>query len=171
MPSLAAIFESLRSAGFRDLAGSRTTTTLTLAEPLLNAIVSALVPSGAPVRHLVVHPLADDHLTIRAKLTRPEFLPPIHATVAIERQPELPANPILRLRVTGFAGLLAMAGPLLRISPHLPSGIRLDGDAVTVDLRQLLADSGQEDLLRLVHRIAVHSSEGRLVIELEGAVA
>jgi hypothetical protein len=171
MRSLPAILDSLRSSGFRDLTGSRTATTLTLTEPLLNAIISALLPPGAPVRDLLVRPLAADRLAVRAKLTRPEFLPPVNATVAIERQPELPASPELWLRITGVAGLLAMAGPLLSISPKLPPGIRLDRDLLTVDLRQLLAERGLEDLLRLAHRIAVHSAEGRVTIELDGEVA
>jgi hypothetical protein len=169
MLSWPAIFEALRSSGFRDLTGSRTITTLSLAEPLLNAIVSAAVSAGGPVRDLVVHPLDDDRLAIRAKLLRPEFLPPINVTVAIERQAELPTNPTLRLRLTGFAGLLAMAGPILSVTPKLPPGIRLDGDVVTIDLRQLLADRGQQDLLGLLRRLAVHSQEGKVVIELEAS--
>jgi hypothetical protein len=169
--ALPPIFEVLRSSGFRDLNGSRVATTLSIAEPLLNAVVSASLPPSGAVRELVVHPLAGDRFSIRAKLARPEFLPPINATVAIARQPELPEHPTLLLRVTGFAGLLAMAGPLLSLAPKLPPGIRLDKDLLTVDLRQLLAERGQEDLLRLLQRIAVHSEESRVLIDVEAAVS
>jgi hypothetical protein len=171
MLSLPAILEALRSSGFHDLIGSRATTTLSVAEPLLNAIVSVSLPPGAPVRDLFVYPRAADRVAIRVKMKRPEFLPPINATIAIERQPELPGNATLGLRFTGLAGLLTMAKPLVALVPKLPSGIVLDRDLLTIDLRQLLADRGQDDLLRLVRRIAVHSEEGRMLIELEGAVA
>lgn len=171
MPSVPEILETLRASDFRDLGGSRVATTISLGEPLLNAVVSASLPQDAPVRSLSVHPDHGDQLEIRAKLTRPAFLPPIHATVAIERQPDLPQNPTLGLRITGLAGLLARVGPLVSVTPKLPPGLSLDADVLTVDLRQLLAERGQEDWLRLVQRVVVHSEKGRVVIELEAAVS
>ena len=171
MPSLREILDTLRASEFRDLSGSRVATTLLLGEPLLNAVVAASLPQDAPVHTLSVHPHDGDQLGIRAKLTRPAFLPPIHASVAIECQPDLPQNPTLGLRITGFAGLLARVGPLLSVMPKLPAGLRLDGDVLTVDLRQLLAERAQEEWLRLVHRVVVHSENGRIVIELEAAVS
>ena len=161
------IFEVLRSAGFRDLGGSHAWTRVSIREPLLNAVLAAAVPPGGAVREISVHPRAADHLAVRARLARPEFLPPINATVAIERQPDLPQNPTIGLRITGLAGLLARAGPLVSLAPALPRGLRLDGDRLTVDLRELLAERGQEDLLGLVKRVSIHSEEGRVVLELE----
>ena len=170
MPSLPELLEALRASGFRDLNGSRVATTLSIGEPLLNAVVAASLPERAPVRSVSVHPHQGDRLDVRAKLTRPEFLPAINVTVAIERQPELPQNPTLGLRITGLAGWLALAGPLLSVASKLPRGVRLDGDLLTVDMRELLAEHRQEDLLRLVQRIVVHAEEGRVLIELEAAV-
>ena len=169
MNGIREILETLRSSGFRDLNGSRAATTLSVAEPLLNAIVSASLPRDSPVRAVSVHPNDGDRLAIRAKLARPAFLPPINITVVIERQPELPDNPILNLRITGFAGLLALAGPVASLASKLPRGVRLDADLVSVDLRALLAGQGYEDLLQLVRRIGVHSREGRVLIEIEAA--
>jgi hypothetical protein len=164
------ILEALRSSGFRDLNGSHGVTTISVGEPLLNAVLAASVSQRGPVREVSVHPQPGDRLAVRAKLARPEFLPPINATVAIERQPDLPQNPALGLRITGLAGLLALAGPLMSIAPKLPRGLRLDGDRLTVDLRELLADRGYEDLLGLMKRVSIHSEEGRVVIELEARV-
>ena len=171
MPPLLEMLEALRASGFRDLNGSRVATTLSIGEPLLNAFISVSLPSRAPVRHLSVHPQAGDRIRVRAKLARAEFLPPINATVVIERQPQLPQSPTLGLRLTGLAGLVALAGPLVSLAAKLPRGIRLDGDLLTVDFREALAERGYEDLLRLVQRVVVHSEEGRVLIELEGAVA
>jgi hypothetical protein len=171
VPRLPEILEALRSSGFGDLSGSRVSTRWSIADPLLNALVVETLPVRGPVRELTVHPLANDRLAIRAKLTRPDFLPPINATLAIERQPDFPHNPTLGLRITGLAGLLALAGPLLSLGSRLPPGLRLDSDLLTVDLRQLLANRREEDLLRLVTRMVVHSEEGRIVIEMDAAVA
>ena len=164
------ILEAMRAGGFRDLHGSRVETILAIGEPLLNALLSTSLPPHAPVRQLSVHPQAGDRLAVRVKLSRPEFLPPINATIAIERQPELPHDPTLRLRITGLAGVLAMAGPLLSLAPKLPPGVRLAADLLTVDLQGVLAEHGYADLLRLARRFAVHSEEGRLVLQIEAAV-
>ena len=167
MPSFPEILEALRASGFRDLNGSRAGTTLAIGEPLLNAIISASLPAHAAVRRVSVHLHDGDRVAVRAKLARPEFLPPINATIVIERQPQLPQDPTLALRITGLAGLLALAGPVFSIAPQLPAGLHLDGDLLTVDVRELLAERGQEDLFRLMQRIAVHAEAGRLVLELE----
>lgn len=170
MPPLPEILEALRASGFHDLSGSRVATTLSIAEPLLNAVISAALPPRAPVRSVSVHPHEGDRIGVRAKLSRPEFLPPINATVVIERQPQLPRDPTLALRITGLAGLLALAGPIFSVVPKLPVGVHLDGDRLTVDLREWLADRGQGDLLGLIQRIVVHSGEGRVLVELEATV-
>lgn len=171
MPAFPEILEALRTSGFRDLNGSRAGTKLSIGEPLLNAIISASLPPRAAVRSVSVHPQDGDRVAVRAKLTRPEFLPPINATVVIERQPQLPHDPILALRITGLAGLLALAGPVFSVVPKLPGGFRLAGDLLTVDVRELLAERGHEDLFGLMQRIAVHSEEGRILLELEATVA
>jgi hypothetical protein len=171
MPPFTGILDALRASGFRDLNGSRVATTLSIGEPLLNAFIAAALPAGGAVRAVSVHPHAADRIGVRAKLSRPEFLPPINATVVIERQPQLPRDPTLAFRITGLAGLLALAGPVLSLVPKMPGGFRLDGDLLTIDLRELLAERRQEDLLGLAQRIVVHSEEGRIRLELDANVS
>jgi hypothetical protein len=167
---LARILQGLQASGFRDIAGAHVSATVPLGERLLNEIIAASLPRSGAVREATVHPQPDNRVGVRVKLARPEFLPPISATLIIERQPELPSAPLLGLRVTGLPGLLALAGPMLSIGRMLPPGVRLDGDRLTVDIGALLAERGQADLLRHLSRLRVTSEAGRLVIDLTAGV-
>lgn len=164
---LALILERLRASGFRDLAGARVAVSAPLSESLLNDIIAAVLPRGGPVRAATVHPQDKNRLAVRVKLARPEFLPPVSVTLAIERQPALPHTPDLVLRVLGLPGLLTLAGPFLSLGSILPPGVRLEGDVLTVNLAALLAQHGAGDLLGLVERLQVRSEAGRLTIDLD----
>ena len=168
-PQISTLLETLRASGFRDLAGTRLTATIPIGERLLNDIVAAALPPSAPVRDVTVQPQADNRLSVRVKLARLDFLPPVTLTLAIERQPELPASPALRLRIAGLPGLLGFAGPLL-VNPKLPPGVRLDGDLVTIDIATLLVHHGQKELLSYLERLHVTSEAGRLVVDLAARV-
>lgn len=161
------ILERLRASGFRDLAGARITAGVPLSESLLNETIAALLPRGGAVRAATVHPQDQNRLTVRVKLARPEFLPPISVTLAIDRQPALPHTPELVLRVLGLPGLLTLAGPFFSIGSMLPPGVRLEGDVLTVNLAALLAQHGADDLLALVERLQVRAEAGRLTIDLD----
>lgn len=167
---LTRIFEGLRASGFRELAGARVTATLPLGERLLNELIAASLPRSGAVREATVHPQPHDRLVVRVKLARPEFLPPISATLVIERQPEFPHAPLLVFRVTGLPGLLALAGPLLSLGSRLPPGMRLESDLLTIDLAVLLAEHGQRELLGYVKRLRVTSEAGRLLLDLDATI-
>ena len=168
-PQISKLLESLQASGFRDLAGAHLSATIPIGERLLNEIVGAVLPPSAPVRDVIVQPQAGNRLSVRVKLARLDFLPPITLALAIERQPELPASPALVLRIAGLPGLLGFAGPLL-VNPKLPPGVRLDGDRLTVDLAALLAHHGQGELLSYLERLHVTSEAGRLLVDLVARV-
>lgn len=168
-PQISKLLETLQASGFRDVAGARAAATIPIGERLLNQIVAAALPPSAPVRDVVIQPQAGNRLSVRAKLTRLEFLPPITLTLAIERQPELPASPALVLRIAGLPGLLGFAGPLL-VNPKLPPGVRLDGDRLTLDLAVALAHYGQRELLSYLERVHVTSEAGQLLIDIAARV-
>ena len=169
-PRLSGILESLRASGFRGLGGAKAAVTLPISEPLLNDLIAASLPPSGAVREATVQPQPQDRLGVRVKLARPEFLPPIGATLVIERQPEMPHDPSLVVRVTGFAGLLALAGPLVSLRSVLPPGVRLESDRLTVDLAALLAQHGQGEWLRFVERLRVNSEAGRLIVTVEARI-
>ena len=169
-PPLSRVLERLRASGFRDLAGARLTATIPVSESLLNDIVHAALPRGGAVRAVTVQPQDQNRHAVRVKLSRPDFLPPLSATLAIERQPELPRAPQIVCRVLGLPGLLTLAGPFLSIGTLLPPGVRLDGDLLTVDLAAMLAQQGAGDLLAHLERVQLRSDRGRLVLQVDAGV-
>jgi hypothetical protein len=169
-PPLTRVLERLRASGFRDLAGARVTASLPVSEPLLNDIIADMLPRGGAVRSVRVEPQEQDRLALRVKLTKPDFLPPLSATLAIERQPVLPQAPQLVFRVLGLPGLLRLAGSFLSVGTLLPPGVDLRGDLLVVDLAALLAQHGAGDLLGYVERVQLRSDRGRLILEVASAV-
>lgn len=167
---LTQIVERLRGSGFRELAGARVTATVPVDEGLLNEFIAASLPRGGAVRDLTLHPQAPNRLGVRVKLARPDFLPPISATILIERQPELPGSPLLGCRITGLAGLLAFAGPLFSIGSVLPPGVRLEGDLLTLDIAVLMAERGFGEWFSFVKGLRVNTVAGRLMIDVDAAV-
>lgn len=153
------------------MAGARVTASLPLSEPLLNDLIGAVLPRGGAVRTVTIQPQDQNRLAVRVKLSKPDFLPPLSATLAIERQPVLPHAPELVFRVLGLPGLLTLAGPFLSVGTLLPPGVRLQGDLLTIDLAALLAQRGAGDLLAHVQRLQLRSDAGRLVLDLDGGVS
>ena len=163
-PRLVRIFEQLRASRFADLAGARVSASIPVSERLLNELVASAIPPSVPVRDVTIQPRRGDRFSVRARLARVDFLPPINITVAIERQPELPDSPLV-LRLTAFPGLII--GAAFPIASKLPPGIRMDKDRVLVDLKTLAESQGYADLLTLVEKVRLTTDEGRLIVELE----
>ena len=163
-PRLLRLFEQLRAARFADVKGARVTAAVPVGERLLNEVVSTLLPPTAPVRDLLIRPLAANRIAVRARASRLEFLPPVTINLQIEQQPQLPNVPLV-LRIMSMPGLLSLAGSLL--APNsFPPGIRLERDRVLVDVRTLLERNGAADLVSMAERVNITSEEGRLLVEL-----
>ncbi len=88
-------------------------------------------------------------MVVSVKLGRLAFLPPVRIRLTIERQPDLPASPILVLRMV-LEGVAALAGPVLRFLEGLPPGVRLEKDRLYIDLATLLRHYGAEAALSFV---------------------
>jgi hypothetical protein len=161
--------DQLRASRFADLKGARVSLSIPISQRLLNEIVAAAIPPSAPVRDLTVTPRPSNLLEVRARVSKFDFLPPIKVTVEIEQQPRLPDIP-LSLRLRSFPGLTAIAGTLL--SPaSLPRGVRLEGEHVLVDVRQLIEHAGYGDLVPLIERLHVGTDEGRLILHVDARVS
>jgi hypothetical protein len=163
------LLDRLRASGFRDLGGTRIAARVPIAESLLNEMIARFLPESGAIKQLTLHPQPNDRVALRVKLARPEVLPPITATLVIERQPDLPYKPSLALRLSGLPSLLTIAGPSL-LGSLLPAGIRLDSGLLTIDLDVLLAKHGQAELLAYFDRLRVNTEAGRLVLEVDAKV-
>lgn len=166
-PRVERVIGQLHSTGFRDLSGARMSATLPLSERLLNDIIAATLPANTRVRSASIHPQAGNRFVVRAKLAGPNFLPALSVTMAIERQPELPASPQLVLRMSGLPGLLTFAGAAFSVNDMMPPGVKLDGDRVVIDLATLLARYGLREWLSYAERLRVTSDEGRVTFDFD----
>ncbi|HEX5473919.1 MAG TPA: hypothetical protein VFX12_04575 [Vicinamibacterales bacterium] len=159
------ILTQQQAARFAGLAGSDVRATLRVAPDLLNQAIAAGLPADGPFRTIVVRPQAGDRLIVRLTLARPSFLPPIAVTLAIDRQPRLPDDPVLGFQaVGGMGGLMRLAAPLIGGAVTLPPGVRLDGDRLLVDLRAMLQQHGQAALLDLAQELRVTATDDALVM-------
>ena len=137
-----------------------------MSERLINEIVASAVRPGGPVREVRVHPASGDAFSVRVA-PRASLLPSITVRLEIERQPELPASPVLVLRMATMGGLFGLASAAFPIAGMLPPGVRLDGDRILVDLRAIAADRGAADLLEYVTGLQLHTEEGRAVLHVD----
>jgi hypothetical protein len=132
-------------------------------DQLINQAVAAALAPGGTVRSLTVHALGGNRLDVHAT-TNKVFVPTINAQLAIERQPTLPGDPVLALRITGGAGtLLKFAGPFLAAS--LPPFVRLEHDLLLVDLRALATHYGQAASLAYVRDLRVSTEENAVLVD------
>jgi hypothetical protein len=166
---LATIVRERLGIELAELAG----TTVSGEIPLSNAVVNRVIAERLAGRQLPVssvHVEAREGDVIVAHVTpRARFVPPIRIDTRIETQPDFPGHPVLWLRwsIPG-AGLLALvAAPALAFFKALPPGIRVDGDRIAVDVRELLHARGHGEILPLVRGVRVHTRESVIAVQFD----
>src|SRR5205814_300177 len=82
------------------------------------------------------------------------FLPAIPVGVVIDRQPNLPSQPVLGLRIASPL-IAAAAGPLAGFFKSLPPWVRLDGAHVSIDLEGAAASYGAAEAFGYLRAIAL----------------
>jgi hypothetical protein len=158
-----------QAARFEDLRGAEVSATVPISERLLNEIVQESLPRSIPLRDLHVSPQAGDRFLVRARLGSSALLPPLKLSVLVDRQPDLPASPILVLKLE-MGGLAAIAGPALRFLAALPPGIHVEHDRIHVDIAKLLEQRGLADYLAYIQRLEVHTADGAVLATVRGGV-
>ncbi|MEO6213258.1 MAG: hypothetical protein ABIP65_06490 [Vicinamibacterales bacterium] len=163
------ILSRLQSTQFRDLAGARFSGSIPISARLIDEVVAASIPPNAPVREVRVHPEPGDRFSVRIS-PRAAFLPSLTLKLQIARQPELPGSPVLVLRMATMGGLMGFASAALPIASMLPPGVRLEGEHIFVDVRELAAQRGLGDVLGYIRQIRVSTDSGRIVVEVDAGV-
>jgi hypothetical protein len=159
-----------QAAGFEDLRGAEVSATVPISERLLNEVIQESLSRSIPIRDLHVAPQAGDRFLVRARVGSSPLLPALKLSVLIDRQPELPASPVLVLKLE-MGALMALATPALRFLDALPAGLHLDGDRLYVDLAKLLERRGFRHYLDFVQRLEVHTTENEVVATIRGGIS
>jgi hypothetical protein len=166
--------DTLRSRlGFdlREFAGAAASGEIPVPAGLVNRLIAERLASNAQIASLHIEPQPDDSALIRV-VPRTRLVPSFTITARIERQPEFPDDPRLLIRwsLPAARPLALLAGPVLSYFKRLPPGVRLDGDRVVIDLREVLRSRGLDDVSVMIRRLTVHSQPGgfrvRFQIEL-----
>jgi len=149
--------------GFPDIRGAQAAITLPISERLLNEVLAEAIPRSVPLTDLTVTPDAGDRFVVRFRVGSSSLVPRLKIVLAIERQPDLPALPVLVLRLE-TTGLMMVAAPLLRLFNALPAGIIVKDDRIHVDLRALAQSRGLASYLDYVDHLRVNTVSGAVVL-------
>jgi hypothetical protein len=153
-----------------DIAGTTLTGEMPISDVLVNTLLARKLAGHAQIAALHVQAQPNDTIAIQV-VPRARLIPAITITASIERQPAFPANPTLLLRwsMPAAGPLTLLAAPLLGYFTAMPRGIRMDGDRLAIDLRELLHARGLDDVIALMRRLEVHTRPGGFVVHLEAA--
>ena len=155
--------------GFPDIRGAQAAVTLPISERLLNEVLLESIPRSVPITDLHVTPDTDDRFVVRFRLGSSSLVPRLKIVLAIEAQPDLPALPILVLRLE-TTGLMILAGPVLRLLNALPAGITVKDDRIHVDLRALAERRGFAPYLEYLDQLRVNTVSGAVVVTVHGKI-
>jgi hypothetical protein len=155
--------------GFPDLRGAQATITVPVSERLLNEALAEAIPRSAPVSDLHVTPEAGDRFTVRFRLGSSTILPRVKIALAIDRQPDLPAFPVIVFRLE-TTGLMFLASPVLHLLNALPAGVSLKDDRIHVDLRALAERQGFAAYLDHLDELRVNTINGAAVLTVRGRI-
>jgi hypothetical protein len=152
----------------RELAGANVSGEIPLSDDLVNRLLAERLANHPQISAVRIQTQEGDTVAIQL-VPRLRMMPPLRILARIERQPELPHHPMLLLHWTmPAAGPLALlAAPVLSYFKAMPRGIRMDGDRIGIDLRELLRERGFEDVLAFVRALAVHTRPGGFVARFE----
>jgi hypothetical protein len=169
-PLLIELLNQQRASGYPDVAGAHASATIPVSEGLVTTLIQQQLPATVPIRELDVRAHAGNRFTVRVRLSRPAFVPPISLNLLIEQQPQFPDRPVLGLRVLSGGGLFSLAGVAIQFLNVLPAGCQMDGDRVAIDLRTLAEQRGMGELLDFVEHLEVSAEPGKFVISFRGVV-
>jgi hypothetical protein len=167
---LQALLNRQQANGFAGLAGTEARAAVRVSAQLLNEAIGAFAGASPAIRELAVSPRAGNRFDVHVKLTKPAFLPAINLTAAIEKQPQLPADPTLVLHLSGAGGVMRFAGAAVGAFGTLPPGVRMDADRVFIDLRAVLAAKRQSEWLDYVEKLDISTDEGAVVLYVQGRI-
>lgn len=158
-----------QSDGFPDLAGTDIAVTVPLSDRLISRLVAEAIPAGVPIREFDLSAHHGELMTIRIRLAKPAFLPPIHLMVAIERQLDLPMSPTLVLKIVS-QGVASLAANALRFLDVLPSGVQYMDGRFIINVRTILERHNAADLLKYLTELKVTTADHQVIVRARGGL-
>ncbi len=175
MVGVTALETFLQSFGITtsDLAGAALSGEIPLPNGAVNRFIAAqLARRDIPVSSVQLDALSGDSFTARV-VAKARFVPAFRIVAHIERQPELPTNPVLWLRwsMPGMGALAFLAAPALAFFKALPPGVRADGERIQIDVSELLVSQGLADVAGHLRGLRLHTRPGAFVVRFDVRIA
>jgi hypothetical protein len=152
-----------------DLAGSSVAGEIPLTDRVVNGLIAAqLAGRNVPVAGLHVEAQEGDAFTAHVA-PKARFVPPIRVTARVDRQPDLPDDAVLWLRwsLPGLGALAAFAAPVIGFLKVLPPGVRVEGERIGIDIRELLVARGAGEVAGYLRTLRVHTRPGAFLIRFD----
>jgi hypothetical protein len=160
------LLRDVRAGQPADLTGSRVVGDVSISDRLVNEVIAEKIGRDGAVREVTVRP-EPGRARVTVKIARPSFLPPLSFVLTVESQPQLPASPVLVLRVGMMPGVAALLGTGLNFMNVLPPGLRLEGERLFVDIAAVIKDRGYAWVLPYLRSLSVAFEAGRIVNHIE----
>lgn len=154
-----------------EVAGTSLVGEIPIKETLINRFIARRLAGHPHIASVHVTLLDGDEALVRVE-PRTRLMPSIPIALRIERQPDLPRDPALRLRwsLAGNGPLTLVARAVVGYFKTLPPGIQIDREVIVVDVQALLKERGLDEALQLLHRVAFHTRPGALIVRLQAGL-
>jgi hypothetical protein len=168
-PAILQLLERQQRDGFPDLRGTDAAITVPLSDHMVNEAIAAFLPENGKVREVLVQSHDGNRLTARVR-TGSSLLPPISVGLEIEKQPALPDDATLSLKLSHSSKFVTLAAAALPAMVKLPPGITIVGEHIRVDVRRLLAERRLDSWLTYVTDLRLSTREGAIVVHVHGTI-
>jgi hypothetical protein len=168
-PAIQRLLDTQLRDGFPDIRGTDATIAIPLSDRLVNESVAALLPANGKVREITIASHDGNRFTARV---RPGsiWIPPVSIDLDIEKQPELPEDPTITLKLSHSSRVLALAVSTLPALVKLPPGVTLLEDRIRVDIKRLLAERGVDAWLAYVSELRIGTREGAVLVHVRAVI-
>lgn len=167
---LLSLVRAQRDAGFADVAGADVSLTLPVSDRLINQMLAERLPRGGVVSAVDVEAMPANQFSVRVRLGPSALLPPIRFGLAVDRQPDLPAFPVIVLRIVS-PGIAALAAALVaRFLRALPPWVRIDGARISIDLLAAAAGAGGAEAFAYLRSLTLTTAAGRVTVSIRASV-
>jgi hypothetical protein len=163
------LLEAQQRSGFPDLRGSDAALTIPISDRLINEAIALFLPENGKVREVLIQSHDGNRITARVR-TGSSLLPTIPVGLEIEKQPTMPNDASVWLKLSHSSKFVTLAASALPAMVKLPPGITISGEHIGVDLRRLLAERRLDSWLAYVTDLRLSTREGAVVVHVHATI-
>lgn len=168
-PAIQRIIETQLRNGFPDIRGADATLTIPISDRLVNESIAAFLPPDGKVREVTIQSHDGNRFTARVR-TGSIWIPPMSIELEIEKQPTLPEDPTVTLRLSHSSKFVALAASTLPALVKLPPGITIIGNQIRIDIRRVMAERGLDAWLTYLSELRIGTREATVLVHVRAVI-